>query len=91
MAQQHEENMEKIRNTSKDSGISDQAVTWMKTQLGVVGPTEEHETTSRARQEDAQKKFLLEQLQKQQEDIQKQIVSLTMDEPISTDTNGPIS
>ena len=81
MEQQHEENMEKIKRIGQEAAqaFSDQAVAWLKTQLHNP-PTEpsitDKEVTT-GRVQASPKQVLMEQLHKQQHDIQRQMEELT--------------
>ena len=60
MMQQHEENMARIRDMTPEPAHSDQAVTWLKTQLGE--PTQPPREDTSSKSNNTQKEFLLEQL-----------------------------
>ena len=76
--QEHEETMEKIKAMTTDNTPKEpnQAVAWLQSQLSAKrrGLGEE---ARRAREEEEQRAKLLQGLQKQQEDIQRQIADIT--------------
>ena len=71
--QQHEQNLEKIRKMREENTIkSDQAVAWMQAQLKQLGGLPA-ETQEELQEEPSQDQLLIDQLQKQQQELQKQI------------------
>ena len=88
MMQQHEENMARIRDMTPEPAHSDQAVTWLKTQLGE--PTQPPREDTSSKSNNTQKEFLLEQLHKQQEEIQRQIQDISTGEKESSDAMGKL-
>ena len=81
--------MESIKNMAKDNSPSNQAVAWLKSQLGE--PVTQEADTDRAKEEAAQQKLLLANLQKQQEEIQRQIADITMSTNTTSQGQGPTS
>ena len=79
MAKQYEANMQKIDSMVQEASQSNtnQAVAWMQSQLG---KTNNPAGQPPKKDEDPYKQTLLEQLKKQQEDIQRQIIDLTSEE-----------
>ena len=85
MAQQHEENMDKIKSMAQKATqpSSNQAVAWMEAQLkaqGTEGAPPHHITSPPVREEPTPKQLLLQQLLKQQQELQKKIEEVSAEE-----------
>ena len=79
MNQQHEENMAKMNEMAQEANLAsgNQAVAWMKSQIQKIGGTTQVPKGTPG-EADPQKERILEQLHKQQEDIQKQIDDINL-------------
>ena len=98
--QEHEENMDRIRKMARENTVKpqDQALAWMQSQINTDSgnPGAPAFNPGRPTGGDNQtKRVLLEKLQKQQEDIQRQMAELSLDSSQATTTpaagGGPIA